>query len=188
MPKVEISREKIVEVLESKSPQSLTEIYRHLGGQGNLSGSMAKHMRTLVEGIDNWVANNKAKAGTSKAEGVPKGEEATSHSVGTAKKVAQKPAKAVAKSKYPRHAKNPFRPGSGYGLILDIIADAGTKGIGKPDLLKAYCKASGKDLTHAKYDLAVINSAREDSDKRHRSCADSFSLLKEGDCFRVRFE
>ena len=82
----------------------------------------------------------------------------------------------------------PFREGSGYGLLLDLIAEAGAKGIGKEDLLKAYCKATGKDLTHAKYDLAVINSAREDSDKRHRSCADSFVILKEGDCFRVRFE
>ena len=183
---IELSKEKIIEVLESKKPQSLTEIYHHLGGR-KLSGSTAKKMRSLVEGIDALVDNNKAKAGTSKAEGAPKGEETTFHSVGTAKKVAQKPAKAVAKSKYPRHPKNTFRAGSGYSMLLDIIADAGAKGIGKPDLIKAYCKVTGKDLTHAMYDLAVINSAREDSEKRHRSCAAGFTILKEGDNYRVRF-
>ena len=64
MSKLELSKEKIVEVLESKSPKSLTEVYRHLGGQGKLSGSTAKKMRSLVEGIDEWVANNKASAPT----------------------------------------------------------------------------------------------------------------------------
>ena len=180
MSKIELSKEKIVEVLESKKPKSLTEIYRHLGGQ-KLSGTLAGKMRSLVEGIDTLVANNKAKAGTSKGEG------ATIHSDRTAKEVAQKPAKAVAKSKYPRHPKNPFREGSGYSILLDLIADAGAQGIGKPDLLKAYCKASGKDLTHAMYDLAVINSARQNSDKRHRSCADGFTIIREGDNFRIRF-
>ena len=72
--------------------------------------------------------------------------------------------------------------------MLDLIANAGSKGIGREDLLKAYCKTSGKDLTHAKYDLAVINSAREDSDKRHRSAADGFTILKDGENYRVRFQ
>ena len=178
MSGIELSKEKIVEVLESKSPKSLTEIYRLLGGSGKLSGTVAKKMRTLVEGVDNWVANNKAVAPT-KTDPAPKSDKGK---LRTSKKLGTKPA-----TKVPRHPNNPFREGSGYGLLLDIIASAGEKGIGKPDLLNTYCKISGKDEQHARYDLAVINSAREDSEKRHRSCADSFTILKEGDCFRVRF-
>ena len=182
MPKVEVSREKIVEVLESKKPVSLTEVYRHLGGVGKLSGSTAGKIRNLFPDIEKVVAGNRAGEGKAKTVPVP-----TTGKVKfrTSKKTGKQPA---AKNKIPRHPMNPFREGSGYGLLLDLIAEAGAKGIGKEDLLKAYCKATGKDLTHAKYDLAVINSAREDSDKRHRSCADSFVILKEGDCFRVRFE
>ena len=177
---IEITADSIKEALDYK-PTSLTGLWKALGGSGSVSGSAAKKMREAAPGIEAILAENKEK--TAKADGAveplkPK----------PAKKADKKPAKAVAKSKYPRHPKNPFRQGSGYGLILDIIADAGSKGIGKEDLLKAYCKATGKDIVHAKYDLAVINSAREDSDKRHRSCADSFTLLKEGDCFRVRFQ
>ena len=180
MSKLELSREKIVEVLESKKPKSLTEIYRLLGGSGKLSGTMAGKLRNLVPDIEKVVADNKA--GAVQADGKP---EATLR-ISKTSKADKKPAKA-GKSKYPRHEKNPFRPGSGYGLLVDIIADAGSKGIGKPDLLKAYCKATGKDDQHARFDLAVINSAREDSEKRHRSAADGFTILKEGDNYRVRF-
>ena len=145
-----------------------------------MSGSVANTMRTLVEGIDNWVANNKAVAPT-KTDPAPKSDKGKFR---TSKKLDEKPA---TKSKVPRHPKNPFREGSGYGLLLDIIADSGSKGIGREDLLKAYCKISGKDERLARFDLAVINSARQDSDKRHRSCADGFTILKEGDNYRVRF-
>ena len=182
MSKLELSKEKIVEVLESKKPKSLTEIYRHLGGEGKLSGSLAGKIRNLVPDIEKVVAGNKA--GEAQADGKP---EATIRTSKTSKP-AKKTAKAGAKSKVPRAVQNPFRPGSGYGLLLDLIANAGEKGIGKPDLIKAYCKISGKDEQHAKYDLAVVNSASETSDKRHRSCADGFTILKEGDCFWVRFE
>ena len=139
-------------------------------------------MRELVPNVDELVARNKAKAEEAKGEGEP--QEGRKFRTSNTSKVPKKIAKA---GKVPRHPKNPFREGSGYGLLLDIIADAGGLGIGKPDLLKSYCKISGKDEQHAKYDLAVINSARQDSDKRHRSAADGFTILKEGDCFRVRF-
>ena len=183
---LKLSKESLIVVLETRSPRSLTEIYRVLGGAGKLSGSTAKRMRELVPGIDEWVDNNKAKAGEETGKAHPQEGKAKFRTSKTSKS-AKKTAKAGAKSKVPRAVQNPFRPGSGYGLLLDIIANAGAKGIGKPDLLKAYCKATGKDDQHARYDLAVINSAREDSDKRHRSCADGFAILKEGDCFRVRF-
>lgn len=189
MPKVEISREKIVEVLESKSPKSLTEVYRHLGGQGKLSGSVAGKLRSLVDGIDDLVASNKAGAGTAKSEGEPKGNKPTLQMSGKSKGP-KKPAKersGASKAKVPRHPKNPFREGSGYGLLLDLIASAGSKGIGKEDLLKAYCKATGKDLIHAKFDLSVINSG-EAGRNRHRSMKDNVTIIRETDNYRIRFD
>ena len=179
MSKIDISQQKIIVALESRAPKSLSELYRILGGD-KLSGKIARQIRLAVPGIEKILAENKA--GTAKAEG----EEVSTKSK-PAQKAEKKPAKAPKKCPVPRHPKNPFREGSGYGLLVDLIAAADSKGIGKEDLLKAYCKATGKDLTHAKYDLAVINSAREDSEKRHRSCADSFTILKEGDNFRIRF-
>jgi hypothetical protein len=137
-------------------------------------------MRTEWPGIEAILAENKAGAAKAEDPVAPlKGKRV--------KKDDKKPAKAPKKSAVPRHPKNPFRESSGYGLLVDIIADAGSKGIGKEDLLKAYCKATGKDIVHAKYDLAVINSARQGSDKRHRSCADGFTILKETDNYRIRF-
>ena len=176
---IQIDAESISKALESK-PTSLTGLWKTLGGTGSVSGSASKRMREASPGIEAILAGNKGK--TPKAEG---SEETTATK--PAKRAEKKPSK-ISKSVVPHDSRNPFRKSdSGYGLLVDLIAAAGSKGIGKEDLLKAYCKASGKDLTHAKYDLAVINSAREDSEKRHRSCADSFTILKEGDNFRIRF-
>ena len=180
MSKIELSPQKIIIALESRSPKSLTEVYRILGGTGKLSGTLAAKIRAAVPYIEKTLAENKGKA--EKAEGSvepPKSKPAP--------KAEKKPAKAPKKSPVPRHPKNPFRQESGYGLLVDLIAAAGPKGIGKEDLLKAYCKATGKDIVHAKYDLAVINSASETSEKRHRSCADGFTILKETDNYRIRF-
>ena len=177
MSKVDLSQQKIIVALESRSPKSLTEVYRILGGTGKLSGTLAAKIRAAVPYIEKTMAENKGKS--EKAEG--------SGELPKSQKAEKKPAKAPKKSPVPRHPKNPFREGSGYGLLVDLIANAGSKGIGKEDLLKAYCKTTGKDIVHAKYDLAVINSASETSEKRHRSCADSFTILKETDNYRIRF-
>lgn len=180
MPKVELSPQKIIVALESRSPKSLSELFRILGGQ-KLSGKIARQIRLAVPGIEKILAENKGK--TEKVEGSvepPKSQ--------PAKRDDKKPAKVAKKSAVPHDSRNPFRKwDSGYGLLVDLIANAGQKGIGKEDLLKAYCKATGKDIVHAKYDLAVINSASETSEKRHRSCADGFTVLKEGDNYRIRF-
>ena len=183
---LKLTKESLILVLEVHAPKSLTEAYRLLNGEGKLSGSTAKKMRELVPDIDEWIDKNKAKANADRAEGQAQENKTTLPTSGESRKPAKKVAKAVIKSKVLRHPKNPFRPG-GYATLVDLIANAGAKGIGREDLLSAYCKASGKDLTHAKYDLAVINSAREDSDKRHRSCADGFTILKDGDNYRIRF-
>ncbi len=176
---IEITAESISKALESK-PTSLTALWKTLGGSGSVSGSSAKKMREAVSGIEAILAENKGKP--AKAE-----DKVVSTETKRVQKADKKPAKAPKKSTVPRHPKNKFRDGSGYGLILDLIADAGSKGIGKEDLLKAYCKETGKDIVHAKYDLAVINSASETSEKRHRSCADGFTILKETDNYRIRF-
>lgn len=178
---IEINVDSINKALESSKPTSLSSLWKALGGSGSVSGSAAKKMREAVPGIEAILAENKGK--TAKAEGrvVP-----TKSKQG--QKATKKTAKTAAKTGIPRHPKNPYRNSdSGYGLLLDLIANAGSKGIGKEALLSKYCEISGKDLQHAKYDLAVINSARQDSDKRHRSCADGFTILKEGDNYRIRF-
>ena len=181
MPKVEISREKIVEVLESKSPKSLTEVYRLLGGGNKLSGSTAKKLRETVPGIEAIMAGNKA--GTAKSERL-----VVTPKDNRVRKAVKKTAKSLSKTNIPRHSKNPFREGSSYGLLVDMIASAGSKGIGKPDLIRAFSKVSGKDETHARYDLAVILSASTDSERKHRSCRDGFALIREGDNLRIKFD
>lgn len=177
---IEINAESIKKALESSKPTSLTGLWKALGGSGSVSGSSAKKMREAVSGIEGVLAGNKA--GTAKPEGavVPlKGKQV--------RKADKKPAKASKKSAVPRNLKNPFRDGSSYGLLVDLIAAVGSKGIGKETLLAEFCRLSGKDLQHAKYDLAVINSASETSDKRHKSCADGFTIVKTVDNYRIRF-
>ena len=181
MSTMELSKEKIVEILESKSPKSLTEVYRLLGGGNKLSGSTAKKLRETAPGIEGILAGNKA--GTAKSErlvAMPKEKRV--------QKAVKKVAKSPRKSTVDRHPKNPFRAGSSYGLLVDLIASAGSKGIGKPDLIRAFSKASGKDETHARYDLAVILSASTDSERKHRSCRDGFALIREGDHLRIKFD
>ena len=181
MPKVEINQQKIIIALETRAPKSLTEVFHILGGAGKLSGSVAKKMRELVPGIEERLASNKAGEGEAEENPQP-----TIPKSGKSEKTAKKNSKA-SKAKVPRHPKNPFREGSGYGLLLDLIANAGSKGIGKEDLLKAYCKATGKDLIHAKFDLSVINSG-EAGRNRHRSMKDNVTIIREADNYRVRID
>ena len=180
MSNAQITRESLILINEARSPRTLSEAYRLLGGQGKLSGSVAKKMREMVPGIEAILAKNKA--GTAKAEGpvVPTKSE---RGLKGDKKTVKHP-----KSSIPRHPKNPFREGSGYGLLVDLLAHAGSKGIGKPELIQAYAKTSGKDEQHSKYDLAVLLSASTDSEKKHRSCRDGFSILREGDHLQIRFD
>ena len=181
MPKIELSKEKIVEILEAKSPKSLTEIYRHLGGQGKLSGSTAKQMRSLVEGIDNWVANNKANTGSVKVEVKPK---STSPMSGKPKDI-KKTSKTI---KYPRSQANPFRPKSNYSLAFDILA-ANKEGLPLPTWRELYAKAARKSPKLASYDIQVLLTAKDTpTGERHRSCRDGFYIKREGDHVRIRFD
>ena len=176
---VQIDAESIKNALESSKPTSLTGLWKVLGGSGSVSGSFAKKMRETFPGVEAILAGNKA--GMAKAEG---GE--VSPKSKPAQKAEKKPAKAPKKSTVARHPKNPFRPG-GYATLIDLIADAGSKGIGKEDLLKAYCKATGKDIVHAKFDLSVINSG-EAGRNRHRSMKDNVTIIRESDNYQVRID
>ena len=176
---IEINADSIKKALESK-PTSLTGLWKVLGGSGSVSGSASKKMREAVPGVEAILSANKA--GTTKAEGKVVPPKSKRGQKGNKKTVKS------SKSAIPRHERNPFREGSGYGLLVDLLAHAGSKGIGKPELIKAYVKASGKDEQHSKYDLAVILSASTDSEKKHRSCRDGFSILREGDHLQIRFD
>lgn len=175
---IEITAETIKQVLESTKCTSLTTLWRALGGSGSVSGASAKKMREEFSGIEAILAENKGKSANAEGSVEPLKSK-------PAKKADKKPVKAPKKSAVPRNLKNPFREGSGYALLVDLLAAAGS--IGKPEVIKAYCKASGKDEIHARYDLAVILSASTDSEKKHRSCRDGFSILREGDNLRIKF-
>lgn len=177
---IEINADSIKKALESK-PTSLTGLWKALGGSGSVSGAASKRMREAFSGIEAILAKNKVGADKSKGKVVPTKSQHW-------QKGDKKTAKAPKKSAVPRHPKNPFREGSGYGLLVDLLAHAGSKGIGKPELIQAYAKTSGKDEQHSKFDLAVILSASTDSEKKHRSCRDGFSILREGDHLQIRFD
>ena len=183
MPKIELSKENIVAILESKHPQSLTEVYRHLGGQGKLSGSVAKKMRLLVEGIDNWVANNKGDAGSVKAEGESKGNKATVQKSGKPKSVK----KASKPNKYPRIQANPFRTNSNYALAYDVLA-AYPDGLPLATWRELYAKAAGKSLKLACYDIQVLLTAKDTPNgERHRSCRSGFYIERQCDHVTLKF-
>lgn len=173
MSKVELNRENIVAILESKHPKSLTAVYRLLGGH-KLSGSTAKKMRLLVEGIDNWVANNKADAGSVKTEVKP---EPTSPMSGKSKG-----AKTASKAnKYPHSQSNPFRANSNYALAYDVLA-AYPDGLPLATWRELYAKAAKKSLILASFDTQVLLTAKDTPNgERHRSCRSGFFIERQCD-------
>ena len=86
----------------------------------------------------------------------------------------------VTQSRFPRHPKNPYRPGA-YATAFDIIA--ARKSIRRDEFVKLVAEATGKDLKHAGYDVAAgILSAKESvSGPRHRSAKDGFYVKREND-------
>ena len=179
---IQLNAESISKALESTKCTSLTGLWKALGGSGSVSGSASKRMREAVPGVEAILAENKANAGSVKSE-----RPVVSPKAKRSPKADKKPAKASKKSAIPRHPKNPFREGSGYGLLVDIIADAGADGIGKETLLKKYCRLKNKSEKLARYDLAVINSGVAGG-TRHRSMRDGVTVIKDMDNFRIRFD
>lgn len=180
---LKLSKESLILILEAHSPQSLTEAFRLLGGTGKLSGSTAKRMRTLVPGLDEWVARNKANAGKAKGEGKPQEGKAkfrTSKTSKGAKKVA-------GISKYPHSASNPFREGSNYALAFDVLASF-PEGLPLAEWRERYAKAAKKSLKLASYDIQVLLTAKNSpTGERHRSCRDGFFIERQCDHVTLKF-
>ena len=180
---ININAESIKNALESSKPTSLTGLWKALGGSGSVSGSASKLMRKVWPGIEEILAENKAVIPL-KSERCQKDDGSTYQTSGKFKK----PSNSPAKTEIPRHPKNPFRHSqTGYGLLVDLIANAGSNGIGKEALLAQYCEISGKDLRHAKFDLAVINSGVAGG-TRHRSMRDGVTVIKDVDNYRIIFD
>ena len=179
MPKVEINQQKIIIALESRSPKSLTELYRILGGAGKLSGSVAKKMRELVPGIEETLASNKA--GEMKAE---EKSPATLRTSGKYDKVA-KPRKP--KVHQPEEAEStPYRKGSAYSKVYQILAEH-PNGISRADLIREAARRCKKPASRSAFDVAVVVSPREScTGPRHRSARDGYFLEVEGSCLKLR--
>lgn len=169
MTKIQIDAESINKALVEGKPTSLTGLWKALGGKGSVSGSTAKIMREVIPDIADRLATNKP-VETSEAKQKPKPTTVSKSR----------------KSACPRHPKNPFRAGA-YGLLVDLLAQSGDKGISRDDLLKDFCRITKKPLQNAKYDLQVILSASTDSERLHRSCREGFSVLREGQHYRIKF-
>ena len=178
MPKIELSKENIVAILESKSPKSLTEVYRLLGGH-KLSGSTAKKLRSLVPDVEERLAKNKGGAG--EAEGKSP---ATLRTSGKSDK--------VAKSRKPRvhqpeeAESTPYRKGSAYSKVYQILAEH-PNGISRADLIREAARRCKKTASRSAFDVAVVVSPREScTGPRHRSARDGYFLEVEGSCLKLR--
>ena len=169
----ELTRERILRAWASGAT-SLTGLHKAMGGTGNVPGSTAKRIRELVPDIAERLAVNKARGAKPQAS-KPK-----------AKRTVQPSGKSRPSGQWTRHAKNPFREGSSYATAYDIVA-AHPKGLRKDEWVELFCKATGKDLKHARYDLAVLLSAKESAtSQRHRSCRDGFWMERDNDHVRLR--
>jgi hypothetical protein len=169
----QISKEQVLEALVKGSPKSLSALYRLLGGKGNVSGSTAKRIRELVPDIE-------ARLGKGKEEG--EAPSATQKQPKAAGKVKGKAKSALSN----KTEGNPFRPGSGYAQVYDLLA-AAPKGVSRQDLIARYAKASRKKLKLAGYDVSVVISAKDSpTGPRHRSCREGFWVERENDFLKLR--
>lgn len=164
MAKIELTKENIIEA--SKDASSLTGIWKSLGGKGSIPGSTAKKMRVLVPDIISHLARKAVKT--------------------------TRPQKAnkniIKRGMPPAIPQNPFKKQStGYGLMVNLIARSGSKGIGKDALLAEYCRLSGKPMRLALFDLAVVKTS-EKGRTLHRSMKTGVTLIRDVDNYRVKFD
>jgi len=161
-PTVEVINEAI-----SNGARSLTDIARHLGHKGSISGKLAKQIREVVPDIaDRLKANAPQKSAEPKAV---------------------KPVKKTkGGGKHHRHSQNPFRDGSSYALAFDVLA-CHPKGIVRADLTNEYAKASRKPLKNASFDIAVLLSPKSDkpTSERHQSCREGYGLKRDGNHYTL---
>jgi hypothetical protein len=187
--KQEMTAESIKAAVANGAVINMTQLAIALGvlkkGQ-SVSGSFGKKVKALVPEIADLFKVNAAAGKVVEPKDPPKPKDPKEPKVKPVKPVkAVKAVKTVKPGKFPRHAKNPFREGSSYGIAVDILT-AHPKGIRKDEFQKLYMAETGKDAKHSSYDLAVIYSAKKDS--RHKSCKDGFVVERENDSVRLIFE
>lgn len=195
---VNLTQEAVVGAVQ-QGAKSISQVYKMLGGTGNVSGSTTKKIRELMPDIEIQLAANKAaKSTTDKANAPVKASSPATPAIKSAK-VAKptpkkqpkqpKPAKKVnaSSSKYPRHKSNPFRENSAYATCFDIMI-AHKNGISRDELINLLAKESGKDPKLAGYDLSVLLSAKESpTGPRHRSCREGFWVKREHHHYALMF-
>ena len=176
---IELNQQKIIIALESRSPKSLTEVYRILGGAGKLSGSVAKKMRELVPGIEERLASNKA--GKMKAEEKPQATIPKSGKTGKGAK-SRKPG-----VHQPEEAEStPYRKGSAYSKVYQILTEH-PDGISRTELIREAARRCKKPANRSAFDVAVVVSPREScTGLRHRSARDGYYVKVEGSCYTLR--
>jgi len=155
----DITREILVAALEKSHASSLTQLHHALGGKGSVSGSTGKKFKSLVPEIGDLLAKNKGSA--------------------TAMvRADKKTARAASSKKYPRSRKNPFREGSSYAVVFDVLA-AHPNGLHREKLVAECARLTRKDIKHSSYDCSVLLSASDSvNGPRHRSCQNGFWCQK----------
>jgi bacterioferritin-associated ferredoxin len=181
---VNLTKESIVGAVQ-QGATSISQVYKMLGGQGNVSGSTTKKIRQLMPDIQVQLDVNKGtKPVTDNATAPTKASKPSKPTIEKpvkAKPTTPKPAKQTKAhpSKYSRHKSNPFRENSAYATCFDILA-AHKDGIGRDEILNLIGKETHKDIKHAGYDLSVLLSAKESpTGPRHRSCREGFWVKRE---------
>jgi len=166
----EIKKSDVSKILYGKKPTSLTQISKALGYKGSISGDLSKKIRKWFPTIDSWLKRN---AEDKKRKGKKKG---------GSKNAAKTKAKPIRKTKYRRHPENPFtRENSSYSKCFNILASF-RKGLHREKLAELLAKETGKRIANAKYDVAVLVSAKEsNTGPRHKSCKDGFWIKRESD-------
>lgn len=180
--KVELSAEVIGKAIEDGHFSSMTQLAHSLGYKGSVSSSLTKKLRQLIPDVDSCLAANKpakgakatvAKPAVQEAKAAPKEMDAKTEKV--------EPMRAkVRGGKYPHDPRNPFREGSNYALVFNVLA-VHPNGIERTKLVELVSAASGKDTIHAGFDCQVLLSAKgnesglsRNDGPRHRSCRPGF--------------
>ena len=188
-----ITKEAVLQAIEKSQTVTISDLYRAMGGSSKPSGAFSSKVRELVPDIQARLDAHKGKP-TDNPDAPHKPSEPATPATKPA--IAEKPtkgkqpreAKSVRKgSKYPRHPQNPFRDGSAYATVFDVLASQKT-GISRDKLLPILAQETEKDEKHAAYDLSVLLSAKDSpTGSRHRSCREGFWIKRENQHYTLMF-
>ena len=175
--KIEITADRVTSIIRDKHPTSLTQIAKHLGFKGSVSGSVSKRIRLLVPDVADLLAANKTvingdvtndRASKVVTSGKAKGKKA-------AKVAAKKPAvKAVAKPQVAQSEGErlcPFkREGTKYRAIWLALWKHRQTGVTRKVLVEEITSSDKKfaDPKTADFAITVVASPNE-AGGAHRS-------------------